>query len=322
MKTILLLLLIAWSLTGWAQSQDSVQIRDNWYKRDTTQLKRSLKDSLNPENEMKIIRNKNNTTNESIRIISGNETTTKTIQSEEKNNFEIEILGSRYKRSRNNRNRVYHSFQGHLCGANFGFINFTETDYSKYTPEEDGFMDLDYANSFVMQFNVCEQSISFVPRNNFGMVIGLGLEYQRLRFDKKNVSITLDDEDRVIPRTLDPDWNIKKNSFKILYLSVPVMLELQFPARKYRRFYIAAGAMGGIRLLSRTKIIYRNSEGAKKRDRRTDDYSLMPVKADLIARVGYHCWNVWASYTITDMFRSNKGPELHPYSMGLGFTFN
>lgn len=41
-------------------------------------------------------------------------------------------------------------------------------------------------NSFVMQFNVFQQSINLVPRNNFGIVVGLGLEYQRLRFDNKN----------------------------------------------------------------------------------------------------------------------------------------
>lgn len=153
------------------------------------------------------------------------------------------------------------------------------------------------------------------------MVLGLGLEYQRLRFDKKYVSITLGENNQVIPRILDPDWMIKKNSFKILYLSVPVMFELQMPARRRQRFYIAAGAMGGVRLLSRTKIIYRNPEGEKKRSRNTDNYSLMPIKADLVAKVGYHFWNVWASYTVTEMFRNKKGPELHPYSIGLGFTF-
>lgn len=321
MKTVLLIIFIACGFSGHAQIQDSIHIRDNWYKRDTAILKQSMKDSLYPDQEMKIIKDKQKTNEQSIRIIAG-DGEIQNIPSEEKRNYEIEILGSRYKKSRNYRNRKYHYFHGHLCGANFGFINFTDTDYSMYSPEDDGFMDLDYTNSFVMQFNICEQSINFVPRNNFGMVIGLGLEYQRFRFDKKNISIIKNDEGQVLPRMLDPEWNIKKNSFKILYLSIPVMLELQMPARNYKRFFIAAGAMGGIRLLSRTKIIYRNADGDKKRDRNTNDYSLMPVKADLIARVGYDCWNVWASYTVTDIFRNHKGPELHPYAIGLGFTFN
>lgn len=321
MKTILLIILTFTLLNGMAQNRDTVRIHDNWYKRDTSSLKRSLKDSLNRDHEMKIISPAENDTPKALRIISGDKETTKKLEAEENNVYEIEVFGSRYRKSRDYRNRGYHRFRGHLCGANFGFVNFTQTDYSMYPAGEDGFMDLDYANSFVMQFNICEQSINFVPRNNFGLVMGLGLEYQRLRFDKKQVSIALDEDNRVVPRVLDPDWRVKKNSLKILYLSIPVMFELQFPARQYRRFYMAAGAMGGIRLLSRTKIIYRNTEGKKKHSRSTDDYSLMPVKADLIARVGYSNWNVWATYTVTDMFKNKKGPELHPYALGLGVTF-
>lgn len=316
MKTLLLFIFIVWGLTGWCQSQDSVLIRDNWYKRDTTRLKQSLKDSLNPGNEMRIMPNHPQNTKQGIRILSGE---SEFIPSSEKTDSEIQIAGRRYKKSQNRRD--YNYFRGHLCGVHFGFVNLAHTDYSMYAPETEGFMDLDYANSFVMQFNFCEQSINFSSRNNFGMVLGLGLEYQRLRFDKKHVSITLGENNQVIPHILDPDWMIKKNSFKILYLSVPVMFELQMPARRRQRFYIAAGAMGGVRLLSRTKIIYRNPEGEKKRSRNTDNYSLMPIKADLVARVGYHFWNVWASYTVTEMFRNKKGPELHPYSIGLGFTF-
>lgn len=317
MKTLLLFIFIVWGLTGWCQSQDSVLIRDNWYKRDTTRLKQSLKDSLNPGNEMRIMPTHSKNTEQGIRILSGE---SDFIPFSGKTDPEIQVAGRRYKKSRNRRDYAY--FRGHLCGANFGFVNFAHTDYSMYAPEADGFMDLDYANSFVMQFNVCEQSINFSPRNIFGMVLGLGLEYQRLRFDQKHVSITVGENNHVEPRILDPDWSIKKNSFKILYLSVPVLFELQMPARRRQRFYIAAGAMGGIRLLSRTKIIYYNPEGEKKRNRTTDDYSLMPIKADLIARIGYHSWNIWASYTVTEMFRSKKGPEVHPCSLGLGFTFH
>ena len=71
MKTLLLFIFIVWGLTGWCQSQDSVLIRDNWYKRDTTRLKQSLKDSLNPGNEMRIMPNHPQNTKQGIRILSG-----------------------------------------------------------------------------------------------------------------------------------------------------------------------------------------------------------------------------------------------------------
>ena len=161
MKTLLLFIFIVWGLTGWCQSQDSVLIRDNWYKRDTTRLKQSLKDSLNPGNEMRIMPNHPQNTKQGIRILSGE---SEFIPSSEKTDSEIQIAGRRYKKSQNRRD--YNYFRGHLCGVHFGFVNLAHTDYSMYAPETEGFMDLDYANSFVMQFNFCEQSINFSSRNN------------------------------------------------------------------------------------------------------------------------------------------------------------
>lgn len=123
--------------------------------------------------------------NVKVRIVRNKNNTVTTVYSE--SDEEIRILGkNRFKRNNRSYNRYHRSFSGHWCGFNFGFVNFADADYSNYAASEDGFMDLDYMNSFVMQFNVFQQSINLVPRNNFGIVVGLGLEYQRLRFDNKN----------------------------------------------------------------------------------------------------------------------------------------
>lgn len=326
MKTFLLFILTLCLLDGVAQQkQDSVIIKDAWYKKDTLQLQKSLKDSLNSGSEMKIYPNKtvkNPDKSQRIKIINSQVEvqTVKPQVMEPSGNFEIEILGKQsFRRSR--RSNYYHYFSGHLCGFNFGFINFANPDYSSYSAEDGEFMELDYGNSFVMQFTVLEQSFNFVPRNNFGLVFGLGLEYQRFRFDKKHTSITLNDNKEVVPFHINPAWNVKKNSFKTLYVTIPVALEVQFPARYSQRMYVSAGVMGGIRVFSRTKIVYKSQEGEKEKYKNTDDFSLLPVKADLIAKVGYGAISVWGSYTLTPMFRHNKGPELHPYAIGLGINF-
>ena len=44
-------------------------------------------------------------------------------------------------------------------------------------------------------------------------------------------------------------------------------------------------------------------------------------KADLVGRVGYKRLSLWGSYTLTNMFKSDKGPELHAYTVGIGVTF-
>lgn len=318
MKTTLSLFAIFLTLNGMASNfQDTVMVDDLWQKEKNIKFVPNLQDSLLSNREMQITDTLPTQKKSKIRILSSSSSGLTIIGSG--NDTEIEILGNhKYK---NKKNKGYRNFSGHWCGFNFGFVNFTNTDYSDYSASEQDFMELDYANSFVMQFNILEQSINLVPRNNFGLIVGLGLEYQRLRFENKHQSICLDENNRIMPYTLNPDWKVKRNSFKTLYLTVPVLVEVQFPARLRKKVYISAGFMGGIRLHSKTKIVYKNLDGNKKKDKNSDNFNMIPVKADVVARIGYHNLNIWGSYTLTNMFKSNKGPELHPYSLGIGVTF-
>ena len=322
MKTFLLLLIVLFALESFAEpSRDTVIIKDLWQKKDTTKLKETLRENLPEDNEMKLLEtNSSSPKNVKVRIVRNKNNTVTTVYSE--SDEEIRILGkNRFKRNNRSYNRYHRSFSGHWCGFNFGFVNFADADYSNYAASEDGFMDLDYMNSFVMQFNVFQQSINLVPRNNFGIVVGLGLEYQRLRFDNKKWTVTVNDDNILVPQEINPEWKVKKNSFKTLYLTIPLLMEVQFPALHRNKMYVSAGVMGGIRLHSKTKIVYNNSNGNKKKEKVSDDFNLLPVKADVVARIGYRGVNVWGSYTLTNMFKADKGPKLHPYSVGLGITF-
>lgn len=90
-----------------------------------------------------------------------------------------------------------------------------------------------------MQFNMFQYSMRLNKLNNIGLVTGLGLEYQRFRFANKN-SIKRGDGGQIYPMEVE---NVKKSSFKNLYLTVPLIFEWQFPAKKYQRAYVAAGVM-------------------------------------------------------------------------------
>lgn len=318
MKTTLTFfaIFLTWNVMAYNQP-DTILIDNLWQKEKNIKSVPEIQDSLSSNQEMQIIDTLPVQKKSKIRILSSSNSGLTITESA--NDTEIEILGNhKYKNKKHKGNR---NFSGHWCGFNFGFVNFTNTDYSRYSPSEQDFMELDYANSFVMQFNVLEQSINLVPRNNFGLITGLGLEYQRLLFENKHQSICLDENNRIIPYTVNPAWKVKRNSFKTLYLTVPLLMEVQFPARLRKKVYVSAGFMGGIRLHSKTKIVYKNPEGNKKKEKNSDNFNMVPVKADVVARIGYHNLNIWGSYTLTNMFKSNKGPELHPYSLGIGVTF-
>ncbi len=211
-------------------------------------------------------------------------------------------------------------FKGHWKGFYYGFVNFSKL------PESHSDLKLDFGGSFAMQFNFCRYSIGLSPRDNFGLVTGLGFEYQRLRFSDDNVSIIKSGGDIEITKPRDSYPNIaeiRRSVFKTLYLTIPLLMEFQFPAQKKRseRIYMSAGIMGGIRIHSKTKIVYDDENGDKQKKKNKSNFNLVPVKADATARIGYKSIFAWGSYSLTNLFSTNNTPNLHLYTIGVGVSF-
>lgn len=232
---------------------------------------------------------------------------------------ELFILGKNtYKKGDQNSSGYSPRFKGHWSGFQYGFVNFTKV------PEAWGNLELDWGHSFAMQFNLCKYSINLSPRNNFGLVTGIGLEYQRLRFNNDNVSIRKNNGTLDIINVKNEYPNIdqvKRSTFKNLYLTIPLLMEVQFPARNKNRMYISGGVMGGVRMHSKAKIVYKDDDGDKNKKKIKGNFNMVPFKADAIARIGFRNLNVWGSYTLTNMFKSSDTPDLHLYTVGIGLTF-
>lgn len=277
------------------------------------------KDTLTGTQELLIISNRQVEPTDTSRIRILRDTSDK---QKENTVTELFILGKNaYKKGHVYKNSRYPGFKGHWSGFYYGFVNFADTDYAMY--EGDKFMELDWSHSFALQFNVFKHSINLVPRNNFGLVWGVGFEYQRLRFEDNDRSITCENH-QIIPVDLHEklnSTNIKRSSFKNLYLTIPLMLELQLPAASHHRFYVSGGVMGGLRMHSKTKVIYKDTEGDRHKKKEKGNFNMVPFKADVIGRIGFNCLTIWGSYTLTNMFKADKGPELHAYTIGLGLSF-
>ncbi|MEG2555688.1 MAG: outer membrane beta-barrel protein [Odoribacter sp.] len=312
MKNLIILLITLGALNGFAQKQDT-----------TATQKTILKDTVANDSELKIFKKaKTIQTNKNEMIIIGDNS-----DSLSKDNFSEFIILSKNGYRKNTKaldvKKNYNTFKGHWRGFRYGFINFANNDYSMYSEATPHFMDLDRSNSFAMQFNLFQHSINFVPTNNFGLITGIGLEYQRLRFENKYTSIIENEDGIISPLSLkEPELkDIKKNSLKILYLTIPLMMEVQFPVESDRRVYISGGFVAGVRIHSKTKIVYKDEDGDKQKRKNTDNFNIIPFKADVVGSIGYRYINVWGSYTLTHLFKNNQGPQLNPYIIGMGFLF-
>ena len=207
------------------------------------------------------------------------------------------------------------SFRGHWSGFEVGINAFANSDYSSY-PENDDFMDLDLVKSIAINLNFLQYDISLQKtKNNIGLVTGMGLEWNNYRFDQ---DLTLQEKDGIIYPDYETYKNasIKKSKLTSLYLTVPLLMEIQIPVNNNHKIHMAAGFVGGLRLGTHTKIKYKNN-GNTHKDKDRDDYNLRAFRYSAQARIGYRAINLFATYGMTDLFRKNKGPELTPYTIGL-----
>ncbi|HYW96957.1 MAG TPA: hypothetical protein VE870_15280 [Bacteroidales bacterium] len=203
-------------------------------------------------------------------------------------------------------------FKGHWAGFQVGLNNYVDQDFSMSRSGEDAYMDLNTGRSWNFNINFMEYSLG-LGTDKLGLVTGLGMEWSNYHFDNNN-NIVKDDEGVIT--VLDyPDVSVNKSKLQTTYLTAPLLLEGQIPAGK-KRIHISAGVIGGLKLGSNTKVVYR-ANGNKQKDKTRDDFNLSPLRYGLALRVGYKGLNVYANYYLTPLFETGKGPELYPFAIGL-----
>jgi hypothetical protein len=207
-------------------------------------------------------------------------------------------------------------FRGHLAGIEFGFNNF---GYQRdmVLPDQISYMTLNASSSNCFNINFSQLNLGF--SRHMGIVSGIGLNWNNYRFEYNN-SIGVGPEfiTEVSPVTGVP---VKKSKFSVLYLNVPVLLEVQLPAGISGHLNVAAGVIGGIKINAWTKVVYED----KEKSRINGDYNLNLLRGGVTARVGYGNLAIFGTYYLTPWFQDLKGPEglnLEPFEIGIAFTFN
>jgi len=215
-----------------------------------------------------------------------------------------------------NRARRRNRFKGHWSGVEFGFNNYLTSDHSSVMPADINYMTLHSSKSNNFNINFAQLSLGFA--RHFGIVTGLGIIWNNYRFDGNN-NITTTPSVGVI-EVLDPGSPLEKSKFTTVYLTFPVMLELQIPADNHH-LNIGAGIIGATKLGAHTKMKFENGDKVKS----NDDLSLNQFRYGATARIGYENFQIYGTYYMTPLFRTGKGPggnDLYPFEIGLAFTFN
>jgi hypothetical protein len=221
--------------------------------------------------------------------------------------------GIENKSSEKHKSNKSSEFKGHWAGFQLGLNNYLNSTNSMSLDNSMNYMDLNTDRSWTYGLNLLQYDFGF-GTNKVGMVTGLGIEWSNYNFER-NYSILRDSIGVIQPYDLSYLGSIQKNKLSTTFLNVPLLLEFQIPAGK-KRIYFSGGLIGGIKLGSHTKIVYKEN-GDKKKIKDKDDYNLNSLRYGITARAGYKGLNLFATYNLTPLFETNKGPELYPFYIGL-----
>jgi Outer membrane protein beta-barrel domain len=210
-------------------------------------------------------------------------------------------------------------FAGHWAGIDLGLNNFVNKDHLVSLKGNDEFMSINSDRSLSVSINFFQHSIGLIGKN-FGLVTGLGLEFNNYFFEHNN-SIIKDSVGVISSKSYDP-LHLDKSKLEATYLVVPLIFEVQFPCHvsRSKRFRLAAGVIGSLKLESHTKVEYKDND-RKQKNKNHDDFNMNFLRYGFTIRAGLNKINLFANYYPVSLFEQDKGPELYPFSVGLSFSF-
>ena len=216
------------------------------------------------------------------------------------------------------KNRI--RFRGNWAGVELGVNGYITPKGSINVPAGYEFLDLRYEKSTNFNLNFFQQSVNLID-NKLGLVTGLGFRWNNYRFDN-NVVLVPDSQEIYGYHNHDSTRSYSKSKLMSCYLTLPLILEFQTnPYHNSRSFHIGLGVIGGVRMKTHTKQVYTTSEGSKSKPKTHDDFHLQPFTLDATLRIGWGPINLYATYSLIDMFRKGQGPELRPFSVGIILPF-
>jgi hypothetical protein len=204
--------------------------------------------------------------------------------------------------------------ESHWAGIELGINMFMNKDNEFDVPSGYDFLELNEAKSIALNINFTDKELSLI-NNRLLLVSGLGMTFNNYRF-RNNITL-LADTNRVAG-TYDT-INYQKSKLSVTYLTVPLLLEYT-DGKSKRSFHIAAGIIGGLRIGSHTKQKYSIGNKTVKPKVR-DDFNLSPIRYDATIRFGFGSLAFFSTYTLNGLFKEKRGPEIHPFTAGIGLIF-
>ena len=172
--------------------------------------------------------------------------------------------------------------------------------------------------SWYFGFNIADVGIAFDKKHIVGLFTGVGIGWNNFSWSNPVVT-TVDPETGIISNEpLPPDAQFKRSKLGLLYLQVPLMVEI----RPTRCMYIDLGVTSGLRFAAWSKVKYMDgSQFTTNMDLMGSANALNRFKLDASLRVGSRNLGFFMNYALIPIYRYNIVENSHPLSFGLSVNF-
>ncbi len=208
--------------------------------------------------------------------------------------------------------------RSHWGGIDFGVNQLMYKDnFSTTLPDGYNFLELNSGKSINVNVNIFYHDFPLYKRYLM-FTTGAGLTLNNYRFSDNRTLIA--DTNRVLA-SYDYDNNgnqikYEKNKLAVNYVTVPLLLQWNSREKFDNSFHIAAGLLLSYKFNSHLKLVYKE-DGDREKTKRQDEFNIEPFRYDLTLRLGYEYYTLYASYAMNSLFKDGKGPELHPFQVGV-----
>lgn len=198
------------------------------------------------------------------------------------------------------------------------FMWGVHTDMWQDAPDSIGIKSMNQGMSF-------QGMLDYPFSRNFSFAIGLGLSSHNIY----SSSWLLPERDSLNKLTGKSGFykiptdsvSYKNNKVHITYLDIPV--ELRFRSNGSEGLKIALGFKAGLTINNHTKYKgdeYIYGDGTTVKEKFHNNENILNYRYGATARIGYKWINLNVFYSLTNLFKDNKGPEMYPISVGLIIT--
>jgi hypothetical protein len=148
----------------------------------------------------------------------------------------------------------------------------------------------------------------------FSVMSGLGFDWVNYRFSKDVTLREIDGYATQVPiaSVVSNFSYMRKSKLAGSYINVPVLLKIRF----HRRFFVAAGVVGGLNIGSHTTVAFTDKY-SNKHSFKNYDIHLATFRYGYTARAGFSFLSLFANYYVSPLFSKNEGPQVYPFAMGI-----